>query len=140
MLVQLGQIDGESDMNNLSSYIISKSFHVITKKSGNKVIKIGQFTTGLIIFILFLTSCGLLEDGCSEECDGPGLGFIYCPGTREGCRAKKQNMMCNEFSFNENKRACKVSGCPDNCFLSGLFRKEEFETDYSYVEIYKDNE
>jgi hypothetical protein len=97
-------------------------------------------TSGVLIMSLLLFSCGFLDEGCGEECSGPSGFFISCPGTKEGCMAKKKSMGCNKFSFNENKRACKVADCPDNCFLSGLeiFKKEEFETDYSYVEIFTD--
>jgi hypothetical protein len=124
-------------MKRLISYIISKPFHESTKESENKFIKMRVFTAWLIIVILILTSCGL-DDGCSEKCNGPGL--FFCPGTKEGCRAKKESMGCSKFSFNESKKACKVFDCPDNCFGSGIeiFEKEEFETDYSYVEIFKD--
>lgn len=100
-------------------------------------------TSGVLLLCLFLSSCGFLEEGCGEECSGPStFGFIYCPGTKEGCIAKKKSMGCKKSSFNENKRACKVADCPDNCFLSGLtiFKEDEFETDYSYVEIFTEED
>lgn len=94
--------------------------------------------TCVITISVLILSCG--PDGCSEECNGPGI--FFCPSTREGCRAKKESMGCSKFSFNESKKSCKVFDCPDNCFGSGIkiFEKEEFETDYSYVEIYKEPE
>jgi len=85
-------------------------------------------------------SLGLTVDGCSEECSGPGSFFISCPDTREGCKEKKIRLGCGSFSFNENRRACKVFDCSGNCFLSGLFKVAEYETDYSYVEIFEDPE
>ena len=101
---------------------------------------LGPLLTCVFIISVLVSSCG--PDGCSEECNGPGGIFISCPGTREGCRAKKERKGCSKFSFNESKKACKVFDCPDNCFGFGIeiFEKEEFETDYSYVEIYTDPE
>lgn len=94
---------------------------------------------GGLAISLFLSSCGL-DGGCSEECRGPGGLLISCPGTREGCKAKKERLSCDSFSFNENKRACKVYNCSGECFLSQFFKEAEYETDYSHVEIFADPE
>ncbi len=128
-------------MNTFKSYFLNKIININTKINPDMRDQATRVLgAGVLAVSLFLFSCGLTGDGCSEECSGPGSFFISCPDTREGCKEKKIRLGCGSFSFNENKRACKVFDCSGNCFLSGLFKVAEYETDYSYVEIFEDPE
>jgi len=128
-------------MNPFKSYFPDKTLYSSTKINPNMRDQATRVLgAGVLAVSLFLFSCGLSGDGCSEECSGPGSFFISCPDTREGCKEKKIRLGCGSFSFNENRRACKVFDCSGNCFLSGLFKVAEYETDYSYVEIFEDPE
>jgi len=91
------------------------------------------FTAGVLIVSLFLSSCGSGGD-CALTCKPTSSLFSTCPGTREGCKAKKERLGCSSFDFGEANRTCRVSGCPeDECGFSGLqlFKEDEFETDNS---------
>jgi len=101
-------------------------------------------TAGVLIVSLFLFSCGddFGEDKgtCGEKCS---TFLPNCPETRAECEAKKIRMDCKRVSFDEAKNTCKVSGCPDNCLPTICcigFKEEEFDTGYSYVEIFVDPE
>jgi len=127
-------------MYPVKSYLLNKIINSNTKINPIMSNQAMRLLAGMLTVSLFLFSCGLTGDGCSEECSGPGSFFISCPDTREGCKEKKIRLGCGSFSFNENKRACKVFDCSGDCFLSGLFKQAEYETDYSYVEIFEDPE
>jgi len=89
-------------------------------------------TAGVLIVSLFLSSCGAGGD-CALTCKhNPNALLSSCPGTREGCKAKKERLGCTSFDFGEANRTCRVSDCPeDACGFSGLtlFKEDEFETD-----------